>query len=408
MLLDGIGSIFTLISLFYVYRAFKLGLEIYKKWDVIKTNPMTAYKKRLVDMAAFLIAVPPSVIVHELFHALAVLFFGGEVVGGGFFFFIGFVSHRGFYTPFQSWFISLAGTLGSLLFGVLVWALLRQNKSSTWRYFGLRTLHFQIILSLINYPLLTALTRFGDWATIYNFEATPFWSGLTAVFHAAILLWFWWFDRAGRFEQLSFPTTQTEHLYEQVQTQLKQMPHDVSLQLTNISLLRQGGALNRAKEQMNRLALANPNNSEVLYERALLNLTGKQLPPKSAIADLNSALSYGLADKTKAIVANQVLGQYYLETGDGETAVQHYDQAIASMSNEPNLLQPDKIQHQRLALLYSLRSKAHRTLRNFDRAYLDIQEAIKLAQLNNDQPAINIYKDELSILEQNAGYSFSD
>ncbi|MCZ7670661.1 MAG: M50 family metallopeptidase [Chloroflexi bacterium] len=143
---------------------------------------------------------PLGVFFHELGHALAVWFFGGTVVGFNFRFFWGEVEHFGVYTLPERWLISLAGTLGSLLFGLGVWLALRHNRVSSLRYFGLRAFRFQIYFSLLYYPLFSIILPIGDWRVIYDFAATPILSSVTLVVHLLFLAAYWLYDRQGSFE----------------------------------------------------------------------------------------------------------------------------------------------------------------------------------------------------------------
>ena len=143
---------FTLLSVLYIFRSVQIGLVIWRSWPQLKDESFPPPQKRLADQASFFIAVPIAVLIHEGAHALAVIAFGGQIIQFNYRFFMGSVLHQGLYTPAQIWFISLAGTLGSLATGIALWLLFRHHRSPTFRYFGLRSFRYQILFSLIIYP----------------------------------------------------------------------------------------------------------------------------------------------------------------------------------------------------------------------------------------------------------------
>ena len=113
--------IFYAISLMQAYRAVQLAGLLRREWGSLKQEPLTVRKLGLAEQAAFYLGVPPAVLVHEIFHAIPIYAWGGEVINCGYGFYWGFVQPDRFFAPGQEWFISLAGTLGSLLIGALYW-----------------------------------------------------------------------------------------------------------------------------------------------------------------------------------------------------------------------------------------------------------------------------------------------
>lgn len=401
MNLTGVGGLFTLISLLYVYNAYQLLRSVYQNWADFTSEPLTLYKKGLVERGAFLIAVPPSVVLHELFHAVAVWLLGGRVVGAGFFFFWGYVSHSGAYTPFEQWLISFSGTIGSLLFGVLLWLALRGNRSSALRYFGLRSLRMQIILSLIYYPLFTVIFPAGDWRTIYDFGATPLWSGLTLLLHGTTLLGYWFAERRGLFERPAFRSVAGEQEYRQLRQQ-ETAAVDRDDQFRQIQYLRYGGATNRAKQQLQKFLDQYPDDAEAHFELGLLRLGQGDKIARAAVLTLKEALELGLADWRKKMLANQIIGQYHQRGNELEEAIGYYSSALEAAAEHSNSNQPQN----GLAMLFHLRGQTFRQMQQYEKARQDIRQAIEIAKLSNDQPAVQQYQNELTIIEDSMGRSF--
>lgn len=402
----GITSLFNILTIFYVFRSFQLLRQIGQQWQTLVADPLTRAKQSVAEQAAFFVAVPPGVFIHELGHALAVWLFGGTVTQFAFRFFWGYVVPNGSFTAVQDWFISLAGTLGSLVYGVALWLLLRHNRSATLRYFGLRAFRFQVYFSLIYYPIFTAILPIGDWRTIYNFGATPIASGVTAVFHLIFLLLFWYGDRTGWFEQPSFENAAEQQQFEQLATQVPHSPTNEDARLRLVDALRRGGAPHRAQRQLDQLLAANPNSSQGYLQRALLRLQKQSTVPPRVAQDLEQAIQLGLSNSRQITIAHQILGRYYLEREEGKKAIHHYDQALATAVTQQTLATLPISDQLTIASLYSQRSQVHRRLREYDLAYRDIQQAITLAQQADNPAQLKQYQEELGILEHHAGRSF--
>ncbi|MEM7334371.1 MAG: hypothetical protein AAF490_19970 [Chloroflexota bacterium] len=394
-----IFSIFTLLSLFYVYQAFRLGQTIWGDWANFKKNPMTQLQKQRANRAAFFIVVPFSVAIHELAHALAIWLFGGQVVGGGFFFFWGYVVPSGTFSPFENWFISLAGTIGSLLVGLSVWLYYRGSSSNTLHYFGVRAVREQIILSLIYYPVFTAVSQIGDWRSIYDFAATPLWSSITAVFHTIILIGYFLMERQGRFDQLAFRTMAEKDKYDQLQTALKN-GLDPKLQLQEIALLRENGLRRLAGNKLSGFIKQYPNNGDAYYELVLLQInTQQKAVPAIAYNNIQKAMALGISSKNKQVFAYRVIGQYHLDRGELETAIEQYGLGLKFF----DLTQLNAFSSQEKSILASLfhaRSLALKELSQFERAHQDIHQAIDLAMLNGNKTAVQQFEETRASINQ--------
>lgn len=389
-------TLFNLLSLFYVFRSVQLTAVVWRERAELRQEPLTAHKKQLAEQASFFIAVPLGVFVHEFGHAVAVWLSGGRVESFAYRVFWGYVVPSGQFTPLQDWFISLAGTLGSLLFGLAAWLLLRRHAASSYRYFGLRALRFQTYFSLIYYPLFTLFGFIGDWRTIYDFGATPVWSGLTAVCHAGLLLLFWIGDRGGWFEMPAYATAEAQARFVALAAAAAQQPDDVARQLQLVDALRQGGALNRARTQLRQVLAAHPDSGVAHLEMAILASAGKTQIPTAAVDSARRALQLGLAEAHAAAVAHQLLGQYHLDVGRLAPAVDHFSQAIAfsRAAGAPP---------RQLAALHFRRSLAYRQQQAYDPAYQDVQTARALAVESGDAPAIAAYDEAIGVIEGQAG-----
>lgn len=401
--MSSILGLFNIFSLFYIFRSLQLGAVIWRDRSTITQEPLTPRKKSLAEQASFFIAVPIGVFLHELGHALAVWAFGDEVLEFGYRVFWGYVIHPGTGIPSQEWFISLAGTLGSLLFGVGIWQLLKQNQSSSLRYFGLRAFRFQVYFSTIYYPVFTLLGFEGDWKTIYGFAATPLLSGLTIPFHLGLVLLFYWGDRTGWFERPSHQTIAQRDQFKSAQEAASLNPHDSRLQLQYIDALRQSGAVNQAKTQLKTFIQQNPDSGEAYLETAVLEIAGKSQISKRASQHLHKALSLGLPNPSSQSYAHQLLAKFYLDRNQPAAAIEQLNLALAQkVEGEETAV----LRHQ--STLYHLRSQAHRRQKQYEPAFQDIQQAIVLAQQTGDKKLAAHYRDEQAIIQTHAGRRLAD
>ena len=387
--------LFYALSLMQAYRALKLAGLLRREWDSIKQEPLTSRKLGLAEQAAFYLAVPPAVLVHELFHAIPIYAWGGRVVNCGYGFYWGFVQPDRFFPAGQEWFIALAGTLGSLLIGLLYWLLSAQQQNRTLRFFGLRAFRFQLYFSLLVYPIFTAFTFIGDWRIIYNFAETPILSGATAVIHLTLLALYFWADRSGRFEMVAHESLAEQETFARLQEQATLNPQDATIQLQFIEALRRGRATHRAKRQLKQFLQQNDSSGEAHLMQALLELENKQTIPKTAVTHSQRALQLGIKDSQQQAVAHHILGQYYLNKEAYTEAIQSFTQIIILSQPESNQI--------RLAEAYRGRGVAYRRQTQYDLAYQDVQQAVKIAQKlgNNDQ--VQSLHNELQIIEQHAG-----
>lgn len=383
--------IFYGLSLLQAIRAVQLAVRIRQDWSGFRQPPLTRQKMRLVESGAFLLAIPPSVIVHEYFHAIPIWLFGGRIASCGYGFYWGFVQADRFFPPTQDWIISLGGTIGSLLFAAVLFGLLFRNQSQTLRYFGYQSLKTLLYYSLIYYPIFTALTFIGDWRIIYDFGTTPVLSGATAVAHLALLFTFWQANRRGWFEMVGHRSQGEAVAFEQLEADWRNNPQDARLALNYAEALRQGGATQRAANILKQTIARQPDLAEAYLQLALTETGGQQAPSKTAVTHLEKALELGLATARQRAIAHQLLGQAHLNVGHGEAALQHLTRALAEVEAAPDLLNNPLYR----AHLHHLRSLAHQRQQQLEQAQQEAQQALALAQAAKDEKAVAFYQREV-------------
>ncbi len=389
--------IFNLLSLFYVYRSLRLTYDVWRDRQRLSAEPLTREQMRVVEEAAFFLAIPPGVAVHEFGHALAVWLFGGEVVEFGYRVFWGYVLPRGTFTLAQSWGIAIAGTIGTLLYGLALWGLLRRRHTSSLRFFGLRALRLHIFYALIYYPIFSAMGLFGDWVTIYNFQATPLLSGGTAVVHAGILLLYWQLSRRGFFEMPAPDTLAAQESLRHLQTEARTNSQDPAIQLRLAQTLMQMGALQQAGRVLDDLLRQHPRFAPGWLEQAVLQAQAKRTIPRRAADSAAKALQLGLPDAAGVRRAHHLLGARYLDMGKLPEAVRHLDQAIAAATNSYGL-EPAPHFHR----LYQMRAVAQRQLGQHEAAYQDIETAIRQAEMLGETQTVENYQQLRQAMAQQA------
>ena len=397
--MSSIFSLFDILSILYILRSVQLGTVIWREWSDFTSEPLTPRKKSLAEQASFFIAVPVGVLIHEFAHMLAVWATGGTVAEFKYRGFYGYVVPQGTFTAEQLWLIAVAGTMGSLLFGVGTWLLLRNASSSSIRYFGLRVVRFQVYFSLIYYPLFTLFGFDGDWRTIYDFGSTPLLSAATAVTHAAILLLFWRGDRLGWFEAPAFSSAAGQQQFEQLATEAAANPQETAVQLRYIDALRRGGATHKAKHELDQLLQQHPDSGIAYLELAALQGSGKATVPAEAARNAQKALDLGLTDPAQIAYVHELLGRYEMERNRLDEANRHLSAAIETQGTAG--------QGAALANLLVLRSQVFRRQQNYSAAYQDLQMALTYARRTGYQAGIDQVRQELEVLSKHSGQQYA-
>lgn len=395
--IDPLEALFYVLSLGYVVRGLQVAVNVRRNWDQIQLGVLLPQSKRLADQASFFLAVPVAVFFHELAHALMVWAFGGQVLRFNYFFFFGSVEHVGPYMPAQAWFISLAGTLGSLLFGLVVWLVLRNHRSPALSYFGLRSFRYQLYFSLVYYPVFTLLGFYGDWRTIYNFDATPLLSGATAFAHVVLLGLTWRADRRGFFQMPTFASQEEYERFAAMEAQAVANPQDDRIQLQLIETYRQAGMTNRAQRRLNAFLESRPNSAEGHLQMAALHAQKGERVSSKARDSAARALELGLSSPAGKAYANQLLGQYSFGSGKLDEAIDYYDSGIraAQEANRPAVT----------AQLHYLRAVAYRRKERYHEAHEDIQKALVLARGSGEGQNYSLYEGELATIQHHSGRS---
>jgi tetratricopeptide (TPR) repeat protein len=392
-----LDNIFNILALVYVFRGLQVAVNVGRNWGQIQLGVLLPQSKRLADQASFFLAVPVSVFFHELAHALSVWAFGGQVLEFGYRFFWGYVQHAGSYAPAQAWFISLAGTLGSLLFGLAIWLGLRNNRSPALSYFGLRSFRYQLYFSLVYYPVFTLLGFYGDWRTIYNFEATPVLSGATAVAHVVLLGLTWRADRRGFFQAATFSSQAEHERFATLEAQAAANPQDDRMQLQLIETYRQSGMTNRAQQRLSAFLESHPDSAEAHLQMAVIQAQNKERVSSKARKSAEKALELGLSNPAGEAYANQLLGQYNIGAGKLDQAIDYYDRGILAAQKADR---PATTAH-----LHYLRAVAYRRKGRYHDAYEDIQKALFLVRGSGEGQAYSLYEGELATIQHHTGRS---
>lgn len=392
------AMMFVLVSLFNVYYGWRVFRNIGTGWGALNREPLRRDQKRLIDRAAFFLGIPLGVIIHELGHALMVLLFGGEILDVGYGFYWGYVSHSGYYTTTQLWIIAMAGTIGTLVYGVTMWLIFRRLKLSTYRYFALRVLRVHLYYSLVFYPIFTLITRIGDWEIIYDFNITPILSGVTMVVHLGILALFYYGDRQGMFDMPGFDSLEQQAQFELLKTQVARTPQDPHLQLRLVDAYRRGDSQHLANRQLKSYLKEYPTSAEGYLQLALLQVQNKRQIPAKAKDSAVKALNLGLSSPVSVVQANRIAGEYHLNVGKLEKAIQNFNQGIAASKSAGR---PELTAH-----LHYQRAVTFRRRRSFDLAFQDIEQAIKLARGTGQGEMVSHYESELATIQSHSGRSF--
>lgn len=190
-----------MIALAYLAGAGFTLYQLFHRWRAFLDRSFTAGDRQLASGVALFLLVPVGVLLHEFGHMAATWSIGGQVQGLSYFFYWGYVTidlPSG--DPAASWYVAVAGNIVSYLLGILCVALavLWRTLIPTLRLVLLDLGIYQLVLTLIGYPVLSLTTDFGgDWDNIYSFES-PLASWATLAVHAVSLVGFILFLRRSR------------------------------------------------------------------------------------------------------------------------------------------------------------------------------------------------------------------
>jgi hypothetical protein len=234
-LILGLGAFFSLVALV-------------RGWREFLDDDFTAADRRVATQLSVFVVPPIVVLLHELGHAGAAVAVGAEVGGIHYGLFEGSVTVLGDLTPLQSWFVALSGNLVSAVVALAMIA------AGAWGTGLRRPFRYLLVLggvlefgfSLVGYPLLSLTTRFGDWLTIYDFDATPGPAWATAVVHGGLLygMWRWW--KGGLRRTLFSAATGLEAELRSLEEAVVRDPADVEKRLALANMFAAHGELDLA------------------------------------------------------------------------------------------------------------------------------------------------------------------
>ncbi len=393
--------VFTALSFWQAYQGVPVARVLWRKWAAWQDKPLTAVRKQVAEQAAFFVAVPISIFIHEAGHAVAVLAFGGQVLEFGFFFFWGYVLPAGEFSPLQYWIIASAGTWGNLLFALGVWWAWRGSASRFVRYLMLRTVRFQIFYALIYYPIFTRVVQVGDWRTIYDFTQTPWLSGITAVLHIGILAIHIWGDRQGWYEMAAVEDREEAEMLAKIEAHLHAHPDELTTLTEYVERLRQGGAINQAQRLTNQTLRRHPTWAEGYLLRALSKSQNTKTIPAAAVRDAQEGLRLGLKEPLNQQVAHQILGSYALAIEQYEEAVAHFTRMLAVFVavNEAQTQTHGRVPPTYLAgqaRAHAHRAEVYRRQRQYQLAHEDLLAALRLAEQAHQPALVEGYRQEIA------------
>lgn len=176
------GLLMAVISIRTIYQTIRDRKQLFD-------DNFTRTDRQHMSVAAFFILIPISVFFHEIGHAVAVWWYGGDVVAFGFFFFFGFVGYEGISRAVDLFWIALWGNIVSVVMGLgaLLLAFLRPMRAAI-NYLFIMFGVISILQSLVFYPMMDVLSDLhGDWSRIYGSDTPEHAIGMGIV-HAVILL----------------------------------------------------------------------------------------------------------------------------------------------------------------------------------------------------------------------------
>ncbi len=185
------ASAFNLIAWGYVAIAGWTIVRLLRAGKATFDDELTLSDRRLVGAAAFYLATPIGVVLHELGHCVVVWLFGGRIVDWHFLFYWGYVVPNRSFGDYGDFAVALAGNLVTVAIGAAALLhVLRRPANAAWNLFWLRIAEIHLSMALVFYPLMCLIGFPGDFQAIYRLDTAPVSAPLLAVHLAAVgLLW---------------------------------------------------------------------------------------------------------------------------------------------------------------------------------------------------------------------------
>lgn len=189
------SSSFDFVSILYTFVSLDTLWRLWKSWPSFWDNRVSRYDHFLAQRVAVFLLVPLGVLLHEVGHSLATWQVGGEVVEFQWRIFWGYIIPRGSFTDPEIWWIALSGNLVSILLGLVAIPGIVLTRKQILKELLYMFALFELVYSLLFYPIFSWIAVQGDWLTIYDFSIRPY-AQIMLVVHGLLLAGLWWFSES--------------------------------------------------------------------------------------------------------------------------------------------------------------------------------------------------------------------
>lgn len=158
-----------------------------KNWKTLWDGNLTDNERTLLLRIALFIVMPVIVFFHECGHAVATLYFGGEVEKFHYGFLWGYVVPKGTFSDWQVLMIYFAGNFVEVCIGFLALLIALIAQSPPVVALGVYVAFWAIAGTLIFYTILSFMGAYGDWIAIYS-SPEHAWVQTIGIVHFLIVL----------------------------------------------------------------------------------------------------------------------------------------------------------------------------------------------------------------------------
>ncbi|OGO40287.1 MAG: hypothetical protein A2Z04_05285 [Chloroflexi bacterium RBG_16_57_9] len=327
--------LFDLFSLFYTFISLRTLWQLKEQWQSFTDDRLTGADRKLASNVAFFLMIPVGVFLHELGHAVATWQVGGQVVDFQWRVFWGYIVPAGRFTLLQDWWIAFSGNLVSFLYGIAFLPLLRLRLRPILKYLALTFARYQLIYTLVWYPLLTLSGFEGDWRTIYSTHTLWLSAPLLAI-HVALVAGLWWINRSPWLKRWAVTLNDgasEELAVREAEVQAQPASADARVNLGNFYLQQQEPDL--AIQEFRRALDLDSANARAHLSLAQVYVMQKR--QHKATDHFRQALVHLPANSPHRAWAHQGLAQDYLERGQPAQAEAELSHALAVQPGAPEL-----------------------------------------------------------------------
>lgn len=327
MINDKFNFITLLATLVFIYTLWELSVNWSTFWD----KKVTIADQRLASQVAVFLLVPIGVLLHEVGHSIATWQVGGTVETFRWFIFSGYIIPAGNFSSWESWWISFAGNLVSIILIILPIPFIFNNRKRIIGEMLYAFVILQSIYTLIYYPIWSIFDKRGDWNTIYSSDFQPY-TYVLLIAHLG-LLWLLWkiFNSEKMLGWKLNRNLGASNQWHKLKLKESSRPNDLQPKLDLVYFLIDHNEVYTARKIANKIILNYSRESSIKVLRLFLDCHQNSYDPVNYNQVIKSAkkLLYSELSLDNQIIIDRILASCLYRKGDLDEALDFANRGLA-------------------------------------------------------------------------------